>query len=148
MKEEDSRVELSQLRLVKSIFEINGGGSAPGESVAVAVSLKNNGEFDQDGGRASFLQRLKTLPLDQEAPFTMDVEFAAVFHLDPPPLPLAWPYYVQQVFPRILFPYLRDHVADLTRRGGFSPLNISQNLFDDDEAQLFQTGPGDHKWIH
>lgn len=148
MHEEDSRVELGQLRLVKSIFEITGGGATPGESVAVAVSLKNNGEFEPDGSRASFLQRIQTLPLNNNNPFTMDVEFAAVFYLDPPPMPLAWPHYVRQVFPRLLFPYLREHVADLTRRGGFSPLNIGHKLFEDDESQPFQVNLEYNKWIH
>ena len=148
MDEQDSRVELSQLRLIKSVFEIIGKGTEPGESVAIAVSLKNNGEFVEDGSRANFIQRLQTIPMDQQPPFTMDVEFAAVFHLDPPALPLTWHHYVQKVFPRLLFPYLREHVSDLTRRGGFSPLNINQNLFDDDEAALLETGPGDSKWIH
>ena len=145
----ESRIEMTQFRLVKSIFEMRGKDEAPpaGDSVAIAVSLKNNGEFSEDGRRATFIQRLQTLELEG-SPFNMDIEFAAVFHLDPPPMPLAWPNYVRQIFPRMVFPHLRDYVADLTRRGGFSPLNLSQNLFEDEEARLLESVPGDNKWIH
>lgn len=147
MDDLDSRVEMSRIRLIKSVFELNGETAPASESVAIAVSLKNNGEFSDDGERANFIQRLQTLELDS-SPFRLEVEFAAVFHLDPPPLPLAWPHYVRKVFPRLLFPHLRDYVADLTRRGGFSPLNLSPNLFDEGESRMLETSPDDNKWIH
>lgn len=145
----ESRIEMIQLRLVKSIFEMRSRNEAPqaGDSVAIAVSLKNNGEFARDGRQATFIQRLQTLELES-SPFHMDIEFAAAFHLEPPPLPLAWPNYVRQVFPRMVFPHLRDYVAELTRRGGFSPLNLNQNLFDDEEARFLESASGDNKWIH
>ena len=142
----NSNVEMPHLKLIKSIFRVNVEHQHTDERIAITVSLKNNGEFSENGRRANFVQRFQTGAPD-EAPFFLDVEFAAMFMVNPAPLPLERPYYVRQVFPIFVFPYLREYVAETTRRGGFSPLIINQNVFDDEEWGQ-PAAPEDNKWVH
>ncbi|MDR3038635.1 MAG: protein-export chaperone SecB [Candidatus Adiutrix sp.] len=140
-----SNIEMAQLKLIKSVFAVNVDHQPTEARISIGVSLKNNGEFLDDGRRAHFIQRFKTGD-PETAPFFLDVEFGALFFLDPPPLPLEWPHYVRQVLPQIVFPYLREYVAETTRRGGFTPLIINQSIFGDDA----EANPNNdsQKWIH
>ncbi len=142
------RVEMTQLKLLKSVFAVNTEHPLTEERLSIGVSLKNNGEFFDDGRQAHFTQRFRTEPPNW-APFTLDVEFGALFVVDPAPLPLERPYYIRQVFARIVFPYLREYVAETTRRGGFVPLIVNQNLFDDEAGPAPEPpDPGGPKWMH
>lgn len=125
---EQSRVEMAQLRLIKSVFEVK-AEQPDDDRVYFNVSMKNDGEFLDGGRRAHFVQSFST-GHRADAPFTLDVRFAALFLLDPPPLPLERPHYVRRVFPHIVFPYLREYVAETTRRGGFTPLVMNHNILD------------------
>ena len=138
-----SSIEMYQLKLVKSVFAVNVDRQPAEGRISIGVSLKNNGEFLDDGRRAQFIQRFRTGD-PETAPFFLDVEFWALFLLDPPPLPLEWPYYVRQVLPQIVFPFLREYVAETTRRGGFTPLVINQGIFGEETNQNDE-GP---KWVH
>jgi len=137
-----------QLKLIKSVFAVNVEFPATEERVAIGVSLKNNGEFLEDGRKANFLQRLKTGD-PKLAPFFLDVEFGAFFSLNPAPLPLERLYYIQRVLPQVVFPYMREYVAETTRRGGFTPLIINQSFFEDDEDEaLPDEQPELQKFLH
>jgi preprotein translocase subunit SecB len=138
---------MAQLKLVKSVFTANPAYPATEDRIPIVVSLKNNGEFLDDGRLARFAQQFTT-GRPEHSPFFLDVEFTALFALEPPPLPLERLHYVQKVFPRLVFPHLREYVAETTRRGGFAPLIVSRNLFDEEpepEAESIQEQP---KWMH
>ena len=144
---EQSRVEMAQLRLIKSVFEVN-VEQPDDDRVYISVSMKNDGEFLDHGRRAHFVQSFST-GRQPDSPFTLDVRFAALFLLDPPPLPLERPYYVRQVFPHIVFPYLREYVAETTRRGGFTPLVLNHNILDfDEDHDRHQDVPEGRKTVH
>lgn len=128
---EQSRVEMAQLRLIKSVFEVN-AGQPDDDRVFISVAMKHDGEFLESGRKAHFIQSFSTGE-QSNAPFTLDVRFAAMFILDPPPLPLERRYYVRRVFPGLTFPYLREYVAEITRRGGFTPLVLNHNIIDLDD---------------
>ncbi|MDR1044494.1 MAG: protein-export chaperone SecB [Candidatus Adiutrix sp.] len=144
------QMEMAQLRLIRSVFAVNMELPAGEERIAIGVSLKNNGEFLHDGRRAHFLQSFKTSN-PGGAPFFLDVEFGALFVLNQPPLPLEQPYYIRKVFPHIVFPYLREYVAETTRRGGFTPMILNHDLFENETERESGTAPaaeGEHKWVH
>jgi len=132
MKYLQSTAEMIELRLIRSVFTINADFSLTEERVAIGVSIKNNGEFLDDGQRAHFVQSLK-IGDPTLTPFFLDVEFSVFFALSPAPLPLERSHYINRVFPQLVFPYLREYVAETTRRGGFSPLIINPPLFNEDE---------------
>lgn len=130
--EPDSRIEMAQIKLLRCRFTVKSPLQPAGDHFAVTVSIKNNGEFELDGHQAHFTQHFKT-GNEPDAPFSLEVEFGALFFLDPAPLPLEREHYVTQVFPRLVFPYVRDYVAETTRLGGFSPLMVDNDIFSEAE---------------
>ena len=57
--------------------------------------------------------------------FVLEIEYAGVFEIEGVPEEQMHPYLLIEC-PRITFPYLRRIVSDVTRDGGFPPLNLEQ----------------------
>ncbi|MFG5384210.1 protein-export chaperone SecB [Yoonia sp. R2-816] len=55
--------------------------------------------------------------------FILEIEYAGVFHVEGVPEEQMHPYLLIEC-PRITFPFLRRIVSDVTRDGGFPPLNL------------------------
>ena len=55
--------------------------------------------------------------------FVLELEYAGVFHVEGVPEEQMHPYLLIEC-PRITFPFLRRIVSDVTRDGGFPPLNL------------------------
>jgi len=57
--------------------------------------------------------------------FVLELEYAGVFHVEGVPEDQMHPYLLIEC-PRITFPFVRRIVSDITRDGGFPPLNLEQ----------------------
>ncbi len=55
--------------------------------------------------------------------FLLEIEYAGVFHIEGVSEDQMHPYLLIEC-PRLLFPFLRRVVSDVTRDGGFPPLNL------------------------
>lgn len=55
--------------------------------------------------------------------FVFEIEYAGIFHIEGVPEEQMHPYLLIEC-PRITFPFLRRIVSDITRDGGFPPLNL------------------------
>ena len=66
--------------------------------------------------------------------FILEIEYGGIFEVTGVPEDQIHPYLMIEC-PRILFPYLRRIVGDVTRDGGFPPLNLEQINF----LALYQT---------
>lgn len=55
--------------------------------------------------------------------FVMELEYAGVFHIEGVPEDQMHPFLLIEC-PRMLFPFLRRIVSDVTRDGGYPPLNL------------------------
>ena len=55
--------------------------------------------------------------------FVLELEYAGVFHVEGVPEEQMHPYLLIEC-PRLTFPFLRRIVSDVTRDGGFPPLNL------------------------
>ncbi|QYX56987.1 protein-export chaperone SecB [Roseovarius sp. SCSIO 43702] len=55
--------------------------------------------------------------------FVMEMDFVGVFHIENVPEDQLHPFLMIEC-PRMMFPYLRRIVSDVTRDGGFPPLNL------------------------
>ncbi len=144
------KIEMAQLKLIRSVFACNiNFRPLDDERIILGVTLKHSGEFMDEYSRAHFLQRFQ-IEESQEAPFAIDVEFGALFMIDPPIMPLERDHYLRRVFPQIVFPYMREYVAETTRRGGFSPLMLNHSLFEtfDEPERAVPLAPDVNKWIH
>ncbi len=60
--------------------------------------------------------------------FILEIEYGGIFEVTGVPEDQTHPYLMIEC-PRILFPYLRRIVGDVTRDGGFPPLNLEQINF-------------------
>ena len=60
--------------------------------------------------------------------FILEIEYGGIFEVTGVPEDQVHPYLMIEC-PRILFPYLRRIVGDVTRDGGFPPLNLEQINF-------------------
>ncbi|QGY00153.1 protein-export chaperone SecB [Roseovarius faecimaris] len=60
---------------------------------------------------------------DGQALFLMELDYAGVFHIEGLPDEQLHPFLLVEC-PRLLFPFLRRIVSDVTRDGGFPPLNL------------------------
>lgn len=55
--------------------------------------------------------------------FLLELEYAGVFHIEGVPAEQMHPFLLIEC-PRMLFPFVRRIVSDITRDGGFPPLNM------------------------
>lgn len=60
-----------------------------------------------------------------ESLFILELDYAGVFQITGVPEEQMGPYLMIEC-PRLVFPYIRKLVADLTREGGFQSLNLEQ----------------------
>jgi preprotein translocase subunit SecB len=60
---------------------------------------------------------------DKAPLFLMELDYGGIFHIEGVPEDQLHPYLLIEC-PRMLFPYVRRIVSDVTRDGGFPPLNI------------------------
>ena len=58
-----------------------------------------------------------------EMMFVLELDYAGVFHIEGVPDDQLHPFLLIEC-PRLLFPFLRRIVSDVTRDGGFPPLNL------------------------
>ena len=65
--------------------------------------------------------------------FILELEYAGIFHIEGVPDDQLHPFLLIEC-PRLLFPFLRRIVSDVTRDGGFPPLNL-ENI---DFMQLYR----------
>ncbi|MBJ6371985.1 protein-export chaperone SecB [Sedimentitalea arenosa] len=55
--------------------------------------------------------------------FLLEIEYAGIFHIEGVPEEQMHPFLLIEC-PRMLFPFLRRIVSDITRDGGYPPLNL------------------------
>lgn len=60
---------------------------------------------------------------NDETLFLLELDYAGVFHLEGVPEDQLHPFLMIEC-PRLLFPFVRRIISDVTRDGGFPPLNV------------------------
>jgi preprotein translocase subunit SecB len=122
-------LEMTKLWLVRSIFQQNPEFELKGTTrmTSISLSIVNAGNFNFDNTEAEFTQFFQTKPL-RETPFILEAEFRAQFSLSSAIPPEDKGYFMNEVFPQLIFPYMREYVAETTRRGGFPPLLINMSV--------------------
>ena len=71
----------------------------------------------------------KTKDKDKGEPmFLLELEYAGIFHIENLPEDQLHPYLMIEC-PRMIFPFLRRIISDVTRDGGFPPLNLDSMDF-------------------
>ena len=65
----------------------------------------------------------KTKEDEAKTIFILELDYAGVFHIENVPEAQMHPFLMIEC-PRMLFPFIRRIVSDVTRDGGFPPLNL------------------------
>ncbi|MFN3847342.1 MAG: protein-export chaperone SecB, partial [Paracoccaceae bacterium] len=60
---------------------------------------------------------------NNETLFLLEVDYGGIFHVEGVPEEQLHPFLLIEC-PRLLFPFIRRIISDVTRDGGFPPLNI------------------------
>lgn len=95
---------------------------APEIAVQVQLDAKKRGQDKQFEVITKLNVTSKTKEKG-EALFVMELEYAGVFLIDGVPEEQLHPYLLIEC-PRVTFPFVRRIVSDVTRDGGFPPLNL------------------------
>jgi preprotein translocase subunit SecB len=94
----------------------------PDVSVQVNLDAKKRGAEDQ----YEVITKLKIESKDKNSDsvlFVLELEYAGIFNISGVPEDQMHPFLLIEC-PRMLFPFLRRIVSDVTRDGGFPPLNL------------------------
>ena len=124
------------------------GDLAPEISVQVSLDARKRGTENQYEVMTKLTATSKTRS-GGDVLFVLEIEYVGVFQIEGVPEAQLHPYLLIEC-PRITFPFLRRIVADVTRDGGFPPLNLEMidfvALYRNDlarraQAQQPQTAP-------
>ncbi|SRR6056297_277401 len=108
----------------ENILAQKGTGGEVQPDVSVRVNLdakKRSGEHQYE-----VLTKLKVESKNKEDGhhlFVMEMDYVGVFHIENVPEDQLHPFLMIEC-PRMMFPFLRRIVSDVTRDGGFPPLNL------------------------
>ncbi len=99
-----------------------GGEVAPDVQVGVNLDAKKRGTE----GQYELVIKLRVDSKSKESKdqlFLLEIEYGGIFQVSGVPEDQLHPYLLIEC-PRMLFPFLRRIVSDITRDGGFPPLNL------------------------
>jgi len=99
-----------------------GGEVQPDVTVSVNLDAKKRQADHQYEVIAKLKVGSKNKGTD-EALFLLELEYAGVFHVENVPEDQLHPFLMIEC-PRMMFPYFRRIIGDVTRDGGFPPLNL------------------------
>lgn len=112
-------------------FQVNHGYTDEPEKEGFAYKLKRTSHYDEKRNTLIVSLGVET-PRKEESPdypFYFDIVFQGAFVFTEPISEELQKQYATVNCPAILFPYLREALADLTRRGGFPPLHLPVTNF-------------------
>ena len=119
------------------------GEVAPEIAVQVALDGKKRGGENQYEVTTKLTATSKTKGTG-DVLFALEIEYVGVFQIEGVPEAQLHPYLLIEC-PRITFPFLRRIVSDVTRDGGFPPLNLEMidfvALYRNELSRRAQTQP-------
>jgi preprotein translocase subunit SecB len=110
----------------ENAFAQRGGkaeGVQPDIRVQVSLDAKKRDGFDNQYEVTSKYKVESSNKADNSALFLLELDYAGVFLIDGVPQEQLHPFLLIEC-PRLLFPFARRIVSDVTRDGGFMPLNL------------------------
>lgn len=93
----------------------------PDIQVQVNLDARKRGEHQYDVSTKLKVEALNKS--DKKPVFVLEIDYAGIFHIENIADEQLHPYLLIEC-PRMLFPFLRRIVSDVSRDGGFPPLNL------------------------
>lgn len=103
---------------------LQGGEVTPDTQVAVSLDARKRTQAHQFEVITKFRVTSKNKS-NGESLFLVELEYGGIFHIEGVPEDQLHPFLLIEC-PRLLFPYVRRIISDVTRDGGFPALNIDQ----------------------
>lgn len=125
-----TKFSLLDIRLKKSYFEINTKViEEAGEEAEFEIKRKMKIGFGSDDKDKSLIKvELEVINDDLNSPFNFDLVYEGIFKFEFPEETEQKDEEIEKVClincAAIIFPYLREHLADLTRRSGLPPYHL------------------------
>lgn len=125
MAAEPTLIDFRDCRLLTAHFQLN-KGFAPGPEVKLDSNLTMTHDFFADVEGKTCLRLFVKIHLKGEnAPLNAEVEIGGIFGVNRKPDSTEEASKLAEInCAAIIFPYLRETVADLTRRAGLAPLHL------------------------
>jgi preprotein translocase subunit SecB len=123
MYKPDSDITFADFRILRLNFELNKDFDPSKQHTEVHTEFKIHHEL-QDTTLKVYLGIKFRDDAKHKTPFKLNIEGAATFKLQHTPSPTEIQPMVKQYCAAAMFPYLRETIADITRRAGFPPLHI------------------------
>jgi preprotein translocase subunit SecB len=101
---------------------LTGGEVQPDIQVAVSLDARKRPQDHQYEVIQKFRVTSKNKTSDATL-FLLEVDYGGIFHVEGVPDDQLHPFLLIEC-PRLLFPFIRRIISDVTRDGGFPPLNI------------------------
>lgn len=99
-----------------------GGDVQPDTQVAVSLDARKRSADNQFEVITKFRVTSKN-KVNDEVLFVVELDYGGIFHIEGVPEDQMHPFLLIEC-PRMLFPFIRRIISDVTRDGGFPPLNI------------------------
>lgn len=108
----------------ENILAQRGTGGEVQPDVTVSVNLEPKKRAPEHQFEVATKLKVESKNKEDGAPlFLMELDYAGVFHIEGVPEEQLHPFLLVEC-PRMMFPFLRRIVSDVTRDGGFPPLNL------------------------
>ena len=101
---------------------ISGADVQPDIQVAVSLDARKRAQDHQFDIVTKFKVTSKN-KVNGDTLFLMELDYGGIFHVEGVPEDQLHPFLLIEC-PRLLFPFVRRIISDVTRDGGFPPLNI------------------------
>lgn len=101
---------------------INGADVQPELSVQVSLDARKR-QADHQFEVTTKFRVASTNAADKSPLFLLELDYGGIFHVEGVPEEQMHPYLLIEC-PRMLFPFVRRIVSDVTRDGGFPPVNL------------------------
>ena len=108
----------------ENIMSQKGGGADVQPDVQVQVNLDAKKRGADNQYETAIKLNVTSKAKDGDAVlFVLEIDYVGVFHIENVPEDQMHPFLLIEC-PRMIFPFLRRIVSDITRDGGFPPLNL------------------------
>lgn len=122
MIHKDIKISFEDFRILSLSFSVNPKFVAKGQTIEINPQIAIAKDYNSD--KKTLIVRLRVSLIAGDVPFFFDLESVGSFSFDVSPYEQTIERSASINCPAIMFPYVRETIADLTRRAGFAPLHL------------------------
>lgn len=122
MIHKDIKISFEDFRILSLSFSVNQKFEFKGQAIEINPQIAIAKDYNSD--KKTLIVRLRVSLITGDVPFFFDLESVGSFSFDVSPDEQTIERTALINCPAIMFPYVRETIADLTRRAGFAPLHL------------------------